>query len=70
MAGEFTCRVCKTAECLVTPVGGTGICPACCEESEEGGHDFSERSGGWLWCIYCGQPASDEYMAGRAQVST
>jgi hypothetical protein len=67
---EFLCRVCKTGECLIAPGGGTGICPSCCEESEEGGHDFSERFNGWLWCIYCGQPASDEYMAGWAQVST
>lgn len=67
MTTEFTCRVCKTVQCLVAPADGTGgICPGCCEQ-EEDGHDFSERSQGWIWCVHCGQPASEEFMADRAQ---
>ena len=66
MTDEFTCRVCKSAQCLVIPVDGSGgICVDCCEKSQDG-HDFSERHDRWLWCTHCGKPASDEFMADRA----
>ena len=62
------CRVCgKPGDIICWPIDApeNAICPACCDESEDG-HEYRYERGEGYRCQHCGCEPDDDWYADRA----
>ncbi len=65
------CSQCGADAVLSYATEATALCPACCGKvadhgDGENGHQYEyERSERHYFCRYCGEPASDQWVAER-----